>query len=372
MKTKNVLFLFALLLSGSTFAQDAKTKIAVSYLDVKGLTLDPSQAGNLARKELAKTEKFNVLDQYDMEFLLEKEKINLNDCFGRLCLVEAGKIMKVDKFLTGSLELYEEQIVVTLRLIDVGNSEIEQMEVMEFLDLRQQLPSMLRLTLEKMFDIPSDEALVTKLTEAYDYNNTINNPKQDKLELNGPRMGFTYMTGEVGKIFQAEKAVGGFEVMPLMFQFGYQFEVQYLNQGDFQALFEFIPVITGLDQGLFIPSISVLNGLRSNKTGWEFAFGPIFYGSRLASGYYDESGAWNLEEDWVSQDPDQADRPTFVKRLDSRGNVNLVSSFVFGVGKTLKSGNLNIPINVFFIPNKEGHRFGISLGFNTSSFKKKK
>ncbi|MCH2082193.1 MAG: hypothetical protein MK226_07355 [Saprospiraceae bacterium] len=372
MKTKNVLFLFALLFSVSIFAQDAKTKIAVSYLDVKGLTLDPSQAGNLARKELAKTEKFNVLDQYDMEFLLEKEKINLNDCFGRLCLVEAGKIMKVDKFLTGSLELYEEQIVVTLRLIDVGNSEIEQMEVMEFLDLRQQLPSMLRLTIEKMFEIPSDEALVTKLTEAYDYNNAINNPKQDRLELNGPRMGFTYMTGEVGSIFQAEKAVGGFEVMPLMFQFGYQFEVQYLNQGDFQALFEFIPVITGLDQGLFIPSISVLNGLRSNKTGWEFAFGPIFYGSRLASGYYDASGAWKLEEDWVSQDPNQADRPTFEKRLDSRGNINLVSSFVFGLGKTLKSGNLNIPINLFFIPNKEGHRFGISVGFNTSSFKKKK
>ena len=60
MKTKNVLFLFALLFSVSIFAQDAKTKIAVSYLDVKGLTLDPSQAGNLARKELAKTEDQNI------------------------------------------------------------------------------------------------------------------------------------------------------------------------------------------------------------------------------------------------------------------------------------------------------------------------
>ena len=60
MKTNNVLLIFALFISISTFAQEAKTKIAVSYLDVKGLTLDPSQAGNLARKELAKTEKFNV------------------------------------------------------------------------------------------------------------------------------------------------------------------------------------------------------------------------------------------------------------------------------------------------------------------------
>ena len=69
-------------------------------------------------------------------------------------------------------------------------------------------------------------------------------------------------------ILQARESGGGFNANPLMFQFGYQFEVQYLNQGSFQALFEFIPMITGLDQGKFLPSISVLNGMRSNISGW--------------------------------------------------------------------------------------------------------
>ena len=59
-----------------------------------------------------------------------------------------------------------------------------------------------------------------------------------------------------------------------------------------------------------------------------------------------------------------------VKRLDSRGNLVTVPSFVVAIGKTFKSGKLNIPVNAFFIPNSDGHRFGISVGFNTSSFRR--
>jgi hypothetical protein len=53
-----------------------------------------------------------------------------------------------------------------------------------------------------------------------------------------------------------------------MFMFGYQFEKQYLNEGNLQALFEFIPSVTGVDQGLFLPNILFLHGLRHNRSGW--------------------------------------------------------------------------------------------------------
>jgi hypothetical protein len=114
------------------------------------------------------------------------------------------------------------------------------------------------------------------LTKKFDYENAVNNPEEDRLNLSGPRMGFAYFSGEAGSILKAREGAGGFNSNPVMFQFGYQFEVQYLNQGSFQALFEFIPLITGLDQGKFLPSIAVLNGMRSNISGWEFAFGPTF------------------------------------------------------------------------------------------------
>jgi hypothetical protein len=37
---------------------------------------------------------------------------------------------------------------------------------------------------------------------------------------------------------------------------------------------------------------------------------------------------------------------------------------VLAAGYSLKSGKLNIPINVFVVPSKENLRYGFSFGFN--------
>lgn len=175
-------------------------------------------------------------------------------------------------------------------------------------------------------------------------------------------MGVLMMTGDAADIFRAKEADGGFDLYPVMFQFGYQFEIQYINEGDFQALFEFIPIITGLDQGKFIPSVSVLNGMCSSRTGLEFAFGPIFYGTTKSDGYY-YNDVWYLKDD-MPDNIQPEDLPALEKRMDSRGSFAIETRFVFAIGKTFKSGKLNIPINAFFIPSKEGHRIGISAGYN--------
>jgi len=343
--------------------------LAVLNIDSKGLTLEPQQLGNITRTEISKLNRYQVMDRYDVDYVIEKNQFSIEKCYGKICMVEAGKILKTEKMLTGSVEVLGETIVITLRLIDVATQSIERTQVMEFLNLRGQIQTMLSITVKKMFEETVDENLISKLTKKYDYESAVNFPEVDRLNLSGPRMGFTAFTGELSSIYSDPTSLGGFDAFPLMFQFGYQFEVKYLNQGDFQALFEFIPIITGLDQGKFIPSISILNGMRSNRTGWEFAFGPIIYGSKKAKGYYDDANVWHLENEWNITNPDE-DNPFEIKnRLDSRGDLNYESGFVFAVGKTLKSGRLNIPINGFFIPNKLGHRFGISMGFNASRFK---
>ncbi|HNL37689.1 MAG TPA: hypothetical protein PKH43_01105, partial [Saprospiraceae bacterium] len=51
-------------------------------------------------------------------------------------------------------------------------------------------------------------------------------------------------------------------------------------------------------------------------------------------------------------------------RFDSRGDFTASTNFVFAAGKSFKSGRLNIPVNLFFVPSRQGHRFGISVGFN--------
>ncbi|MFT4663781.1 MAG: hypothetical protein ACI8YQ_002145 [Polaribacter sp.] len=370
--TKLLIAILFITTSIQSYAQsiNQNESVAVLHLDTKGFTMGAEEMGDITRIELSKLELYDMIDKYDVDYLVEKNQLKIENCYGKLCLVEIGKSLKVDKMLTGSAEVYQDLIVISLRLIDVGTGQVEKTQILEFLNIRNQVQMMIGITLKKMFGQEVDESLFTKLTKEFDYESSINSPETDRLSLNGPRMGATLFSGEAASIMESPESQGGMDARPLMFQFGYQFEVKYLNQGNFQALFEFIPMITGLDQGKFIPSFSFLNGMRNNQYGWEFAFGPNIAISRRADGYYDDNGDWFLEDEWQATEPGESNPYDIEKRLDSRGDFNIVSGFVFAVGKTFRSGRLNIPVNAFFIPGKnESHRFGISVGYNVSSYK---
>lgn len=346
-----------------------KPTLTVLSIDISGFRAEPAQMGNLVRTELEKLDTFEVMDRYDVAYMVDKNKLNINNCYGKLCLTEIGEIIKSDKMLSGSVELYPKSVIYTLRLIDVKTKAVEKTTVMEFINLPDELQAFTNVIVKTMFNRPVDKNLLEKLTQRNGFDNAINNPKKDRLRLDGPRLGFVGYTGNIANIMQADKSVGGFEAFPLMFQFGYQFEKQYLNEGKIQALFEFLPMITGVDQGYFIPGFTLLHGLRSNVNGWEFALGPTINLSPKSRGYYDAGNIWHRESDWTN-DPanENVKNPFQVKeRLDSRGDYALNSGFVLAFGRTFRSGKLNLPVNAYVIPSREGFRIGASLGFNAKN-----
>ncbi|MBI2270369.1 MAG: hypothetical protein HYU69_08435 [Bacteroidetes bacterium] len=358
-------------LSMTTVAQNlklekpARTKVTVLNIDSKGVGIDPSQMGNLVRIELDKLDTFEVMDRYDVSYVIEKNALKTDNCYGKLCMVEMGKVIKSDKMFTGSVELIGQSILITMRLIDVQKETIEKTQVVEFLNISQEIPAMINITIRKMFGMTNDNNLVAKLTKRFDYESLTNNPTEEQLRLNGTRMGFTFLTAQTAKYIMSSKDKGGFGMQyPAMFQFGYQFEKQYLNAGRMQALFEFIPMISGLDHGLIIPSITLMNGIRDNRYGWEFAFGPTVNVIKKAKGYYDNN-EWKLESEWKG-DP-ASPLPAMIERIDSRGELTLNWGFVFAAGRTFKSGKLNIPVNVHVVPSSDGIRFGASFGFNAKT-----
>jgi hypothetical protein len=367
MTIRTLLLNIMLLTASALMAQSATTpirdKVGVLHVDTKGLVLDPIQMGQLTRVELDKLGIYEVLDKYDVDYIIERDQLKIDKCFGKICLVEVGKKLGADKMLTGSVELISEKVIVTMRLIDVGTQSVEKSQIMEFLNLKPQIQLMVGITLRKMFALPVDEDVLTKLTRIDGYESAINNPDVARLNLSGPRIGVTVFSGEQATRLRAPTSEGGADALPVMFQFGYQFETTYLNQGGLQALFEFIPLVTGLDQGQIIPSVTVLHGLRSNRNGFEFAFGPTASVTTIAEGFYDPNNRWTRIQDWIQTDPAQP-RPSTIKRFDTRGNPQLTTAFVFAFGKSFKSGRMNIPVNAFVIPNKTGTRFGISVGFN--------
>lgn len=357
-------------LSAQDYASDFQST-AVLNVDTKDMDVSPEVAGTLTRLELDKLNLFEVMDRYDMEYLIEKNGLNISNCYGKICLTEVGGQLGTDNMLTGSIEKLGEKIVISARLIDVKKQAVTASVVEEFLWIPEQLQTMIGLTLKQLFNVEYDKNVLTKLTRNSDYETALNFPDTDRLELDGPRMGVTVFSGETYDIFKAPETEGGFDALPVMFQFGYQFEVAYLTEGNFQGLFEFVPIITGLDQGKIIPSFSLLNGLRDSKLGLELAFGPIFLINKRAEGFYDpeDGGKWKLKEEFTGGSFDENPNP-IVERLDSRGDLGITSSFVIALGKTFKSGRLNIPVNAFMIPNKDGHRYGLSFGFNASNYRK--
>lgn len=338
---KKATVLFAVTISLMTSAQVRKSA-AVLNIDSKIPQTTPAELGNIVRLELQQLNHFNIIDKYDAEYIIGKNQLVIDKCYGRLCLVEIGRNLGVDKMIGGSFEVIEKKIIVSLSLIDVKSGETEKTFTKEYLGLNKELRLIARLSLKQLLDIPIDEKELTNTTSETVFPNKVN-VQDDYLKLSGPRFGIMALTGPAAGKFQEKRENGGYDApYPGVWQFGYQFEKQYLNTGDIQVLFEFIPMINGLDQGLFQPSFTVLHGVRSNKTGLEFAFGPTMRISKM---------------------------DTQTRLLDSRGENVWNSDFVIAVGRSFRSGKMNIPVNAFFIPNKTGSRVGISFGFNISKTK---
>lgn len=379
LKIEKVIIAVMIALPTLGFAQnESKPTAAVLGIDVKGIIQDAEAMGYMVRLELEKTNVYNIMDKYDVADVVKKNNVDAKACFGKTCIVGAGKMLNADKMITGSVERFGEKIVISLKVIDVKTESVEKVNVTEYLNLQPEIQKMVEISVKKMLGIEPDQNMVNLLIN---YDQPIASPKT-QLKLNGPRMGGSVTFGEAGERLSDSKDVGGFDMYPATFQFGWQQEVQYLSAGNFQGLFEFVGLIGGLESGKFIPSLTVMNGFRFGKGGWEFAFGPSFRVIRKADGFYGDGkfgtdkGKWYLENEWNKFAPinpgfmPEPNPYNIVSRLDSRGNAELSAGLVLAVGRTFKSGYLNIPVNVYVSPRKDGTIVGASFGFNI--FKKQR
>jgi hypothetical protein len=136
------------------------------------------------------------------------------------------------------------------------------------------------------------------------------------VNLSGPRVGLTVLSpGVVDKL--GERVANPPSTIS---QFGWQFEKAfYTTSGGVAAVNEWVGLLGGLERNLAIPSLSWLVGMRTTS-GAEFGIGPNV----------SPSGA----------------------------------ALVLAAGVTLRSGFLNVPLNVAVVPSKHGSRVSFLTGFN--------
>ena len=136
-------------------------------------------------------------------------------------------------------------------------------------------------------------------------------------KLAGPRIGLTLITaGPVADFLHEgfdfdENEDGGFGSTGSAFttQYGWQWESRFTDGGgDVTGMVEWIALVGGMEQGKFLPSVSSIIGARTSG-GFEIGVGP------------------NLSLSGVGM--------------------------LFAIGHNFKSGNLNLPVNLVFMPGRK-------------------
>jgi hypothetical protein len=158
--------------------------------------------------------------------------------------------------------------------------------------------------------------LVTVLCATAAAAQTIGGRPPAAVSLSGPRVGATFLSeGITSKLTESSIDVGS-----VVSQFGWQFEKRIKTGANgLTAVNEWVLLVGGAEQGVLLPSVSWLVGLRTGS-GMEFGVGP---------------------------------------------NVTPVGvALAMAAGVTFSSGALNVPVNVAVVPSKAGVRVSLLTGFN--------
>ena len=358
--------------------------IAVSNPNVEGLYATPTICAKILQLELSKLNQYSVFDSFDMEEVYLKDSSYRNNCLSKSCLVAFGKELDADYMLTGSYDLLANKIVITLKMIDVKNNSMYKSGLREFTNQEKELQRMTEIVLKEMLGIPVNSELVDQLK--FD-NDIITKSNVGKVSNSGPRVGVGFMTGDFYEFATRSKAQGGMDIVPAISMIGYQLEAQYVGTDNFSALAEFILNVNGLEQGKFLPTLSILNGFRFGKAGWEFAFGPGFTLTRTSNGFFDTQGAYGAKDQYYSVSGWDSDWNNYIssnnlasddytnlgytleETLDERADVKGAFMFVMAFGRTFKAGALNIPVNIFYSSRGKGGIAGVNVGFNVTKSK---
>jgi hypothetical protein len=352
-----------LLVSTATFGQ--KPLIVVAGIEVNGFASDISTLRTVAIKEINNSQKFIATDQYD---IAEKMVVtDLNTCLGTECLTKIGATLKADYALSFTFHLVGTRIIASTKMVNVQKGAIEKSATGDFENQRLEIGRMTEIMVRKILDLPENEADIAQLVYK---SPMITSKAAQRVNNNGPRIGLAIATEDNAAYLERDVADGGKDAVPVLFNIGYQLEAQYAGTKQFSFLSEFVFNAAGLEQGLFIPSMAVLTGVRFGKGSYEIAIGPSFSAKQLIKGA-DLGGKFTTVDEIANFTPTELLNSGYNKnttalysRPDSRGATYFSSNLVVGIGKTFRSGSLNVPVNAYASINKYGTSFGMSVGFN--------
>lgn len=128
--SRYLLGMLLLSLSAMSWGQTSANKPHVAVLNLEGREgVAETQAATLSdrlRGHLVNTRAFIVLDRANMEAVLSEHGFQQTGCSSTQCAVQIGKILNVQKMITGSIGKVGKTYAINLVVINVESSRIER------------------------------------------------------------------------------------------------------------------------------------------------------------------------------------------------------------------------------------------------------
>lgn len=103
-----------------------KPAVAIIGLESNGVSKPETRAiTDRFSTELFKCGQYKILERAKMEAILQEMNFQISGCTSSECAVKVGRIVGVEKIITGSISQVAEYNTVNIRLIDVETSQIE-------------------------------------------------------------------------------------------------------------------------------------------------------------------------------------------------------------------------------------------------------
>jgi hypothetical protein len=352
--------------SFKTFAQTSQLpSMMIAGIEVRNIPSNEDILRSVIYKSLVNSKKYVVNDRYDVAEKLGDTK--MKECLGKDCMGKVGKQLSADFAISASYEGLGDRILISMKIVNVKTGEIEQNEIQQFENQPRELNRMTDIMIYKILRTDVDLSVYKAL---FFKDGPTASSGLGRMNNSGPRIGFAVPTGENGEFFTRNERDGGVGTIPLLFNIGYQLEVQYAGSEKFSGLFEFLGNVAGMEHGTPIPSLAIMHGVRFGKGAWEIAMGPSFTMKRLVSGTTDFDGSFRTYQELYDMNVTNAAHMAYFNRPDTRGATYFSTNFIFAVGKTFRPGALNVPLNFYASMNKYGTTYGISLGINITRSRK--
>lgn len=105
-----------------------KKKMTIAVLDFEGRGVKPEEAASLSdvfQGVMVESQQFTVVDRNRIKAILEEQGFQQSEACSQVeCIVQVGKILKVEKMFAGSIGKVGKRFTINIQVIDVQTAQI--------------------------------------------------------------------------------------------------------------------------------------------------------------------------------------------------------------------------------------------------------